>query len=118
MTDIQNSTPHYRDGNAVGFKGNSALTLANGIAAAARVNKTLARRHRQVMEAFTRYGAEGATPELVGVDLGLPVHVVRPRCGELVKRGLLHQIGRRKGDLGCLVTAYSVQRPEAQGVLV
>lgn len=113
MSDNENT---YRDGTAAGWKGNSNEARANSIAAAAHVNKDLGRRHRQVMERLALYGSAGATPEQVAADLRVPVHVVRPRCGELVKRGLLFQVGRRPGDLGCMVTAYSTVRPEAQAV--
>lgn len=114
MTGIDQTEPHYRDGTAAGFKGNSPETLSNGKAAADEVNATLGRRHRQMLDAWAVYGQRGAIPEEVANDLDLPVHVVRPRAGELVKRGLLYQIGRRPGSLGALVTAYSMVRPEAQ----
>ena len=112
MNDTTHNFAHYGDGTAAGFKGNSRESIANSREAAADVGKTLARRHRQMVAAWTPYGASGAIPERIADDLGLPVHVVRPRAGELVKRGLLFQVGRRVGDLGFRVMAYSVVRPE------
>lgn len=112
MTD--ENTPHYRDGTAAGFKGNSKATRATGRAAAEAVTETLGRRHQQMVDAWTRYGVRGAIPEEVAGDLELPVHVVRPRAGELKNRGLLFEIGKRPGLLGCDVMAYSVVRPAEQ----
>lgn len=103
--------PHYGNGTAAGAKGNTPLGLANSEAAASEITKSLARRHRQVVEAFAAYGAGGAIPEEVANDLDLPVHVVRPRCGELRTRKLLHEIGKRPGRMGCDVTAFSVVPP-------
>lgn len=103
----QNVKPHYRDGTAAGHKGNKAT----GKDAAAKVTDDLARRHRQMMDAWTAYGAAGAIPETISNDLDLPVHCVRPRAGELVKRGLLFEIGKAMGAMGHKVTAYSVIRP-------
>src|SRR5690606_5428707 len=94
-----------------GFKGNSAAARETGREAAQGVTETLGRRHQQMMDAWARYGAYGAIPEQVASDLALPVHVVRPRAGELVKRGLLFEIGKRPGLLGCRVMAYSVVKP-------
>ena len=111
-----NDNGHYGEGTAAGYKGNSAETLANGREAAANVDRTLARRHRQMLDIWATYGATGAIPEEIAADLGLPVHLVRPRAGELVKLGKLHQIGRRLGDLGSRVTVYSVERPQAPEV--
>ncbi|MBM0169685.1 hypothetical protein [Altererythrobacter sp. C41] len=107
------STPHYRDGTAAGFKGNSAEARETGKEAAKNVTETLNRRHRQMMEAWAPYGSYGATPEEVAGDLGLPVHVVRPRAGELVKRGMMFEVGKRPGLLGCRVMAYSIVKPSA-----
>ena len=75
------------------------------------VTESLGQRHRQMLAAWTSYGADGATPEQIANDIGLPVHVVRPRAGELVKRGLFFEVGKRQGNLGCQVTAYSVVKP-------
>lgn len=111
-----NERPHYRNGTSAGMKGGSALTRANGRQAADKVNETLAPRHRQMLDAWEGFGAAGAIPEQIAAMLGLPVHLVRPRAGELVKRGLLFEIGRRPGGLGCAVTAYSTVRPEAREV--
>jgi hypothetical protein len=106
--------PHYRDGNAAGFKGNSREAQVTGRAAAEAVTETLGRRHQQMMDAWTLYGARGAIPEEIACDLDLPVHVVRPRAGELTKRGLLFEVGKRPGLLGCAVMAYSITRPAEQ----
>lgn len=116
MNDMSNTPVHYRDGTAAGVKGNSAMARANSQGAAEEVGKTLARRHRQMADTWALYGAAGAIPEQVAAILDLPVHVVRPRAGELVKRGLLFEIGRRLGGLGKPVTIYSTVRPEAPGV--
>lgn len=76
-----------------------------------RLTENLGQRHRLMLSAWTPYGAAGATPEQIANDTGLPVHVVRPRAGELVKRGLFFEVGKRPGNLGCRVTAYSVVKP-------
>ena len=104
--------PHYGNGTAAGFKGNSPEARQNSAAAAHAVNKALGRRHAQMIDAWGRYGAAGAIPEQIADDVGLPVHVVRPRAGELVKRGLLFEAGKRVGGLGCKVMAYAVERPK------
>ncbi|MXO71740.1 hypothetical protein [Alteraurantiacibacter buctensis] len=116
MNDMSNTFPRYRDGTAAGFKGNSTMARENSQEAAEHVSKTLARRHRQMFDAWALYGPAGAIPEQIAEALGLPVHVVRPRAGELVKRGLLFEVGRRMGDMGKPVMAYSIVRPEAQAV--
>lgn len=105
---------HYRTGTAAGFKANSDATRETGRQAAETVTETLARRHRQMIDAWSPYGAVGAIPEQVAADLDLPVHVVRPRAGELVRRGLLFQVGKRPGKMGCNVMAYSVVRPASE----
>lgn len=105
---------NYRDGTAAGYKGNSSEARTASKEAAAGVTETLGRRHQQMMDAWTPYGAEGAIPEQIAEDLGIPLLCVRPRAGELVKRGLLFQLGRRMGGMGCRVIAYSVVKPEAQ----
>ena len=107
MTDFSNG--HYARGTAAGQKGDTET----GRAAADHVNKTLGRRHQQMFDAWDRYGAFGATPETIATDLDLPVHIVRPRAGELVKRGLLFVVGKSKGNLGCDVRRYSTVRPIA-----
>jgi hypothetical protein len=104
--------PRYCDGTAAGFKGNGSEARQNSAAAAHAVNKTLGRRHAQMMAAWLRYGAAGATPEQIADDVGLPVHVVRPRAGELVKRGLLFEAGKRVGGMGFKVMSYAVRQPE------
>ena len=106
---------HYGRGTAAGSKGKSQT----GKDAAEHVNRTLGRRHQQMMEAWTFYGAAGAIPETIANDLDLPVHLVRPRAGELVKLGRLFVVGRSPGELGCKVMRYSVEKPaepEAQEV--
>lgn len=45
------------------------------------------------------------------VDLGLPVHIVRPHASELERKGNLFPMGRAMGGLGHNVTVYSVERP-------
>ncbi len=113
-TDIDQTVTHYREGTAAGYKGNSPETIANSKEAAKAVTETLGRRHRQMLDAWVPYGPRGATPEDVAGELDLPVHVVRPRAGELVKRGLLFQVGKRPGSLGAMVTAYSAVRPRGR----
>ncbi len=103
---------HYRDGTAAGHKGHSAAARANSAGAAAAITKDLGRRQRQVLEAWAFFGKAGAIPEQIANNLSLPVHVIRPRAGELVKRGLLFELDSRKGDLGRDVMAYSITRPE------
>lgn len=104
--------PHYGNGTAAGFKGNSSEARQNSAAGAHAVNKTLGRRHAQMIAAWERYGAAGAIPERIADDVGLPVHVVRPRAGELVKRGLLFEAGKCVGGMGHKVMSYSVIRPK------
>ena len=104
---------HYRDGTAAGFKGNSAAARETGKEAAQGVTETLNRRHQQMMDAWASYGPHGAIPEEIASDLSLPVHVVRPRAGELVRRGLMFEVGKRRGLLGCRVMAYSIVKPSA-----
>ena len=99
--------PHYLHGTAAGFKGETET----GKAAAAMVNETLGRRHKQMLEAWKPFGAAGAIPEQVAEKLELPVHIVRPRAGELVKRGLFFPVGKRAGGLGCEGMAYSTVKP-------
>lgn len=105
------STPHYRDGTAAGFKGNSAAARETSKAAAAEVTKTLGRRHQQMIEAWSLYGQRGAIPEEIADDLGLPLLCVRPRASELAKRGRLFEVGKRTGGMGSKVMAYSVVKP-------
>ena len=101
----------YRKGECAGFKGESPEALKNSREAAEEVTETLGRRHAQVLAAFQKYGATGAIPEDIAADLELQLHIIRPRCGELRKRGMLHEVGRRMGGLGCKVMAYSVIKP-------
>ena len=115
MSYDQEDRPHYGQGTAAGSKGNTPTTKANSEAAASEVTKSLPRRHRQVVEAFAAYGPAGAIPEEIANDLELPVHVVRPRCGELRTRKLLFEVGKRPGRMGCDVTAFSTV-PPADGV--
>lgn len=102
--------PKYREGTAAGFKGISFEARQNSVEAATEVSKGLPRRHRQMVDAWTLYGPSGAIPEQVADDLDLPVHVVRPRAGELVKKALLFEVGKRMGQLGKPVMAYSIHR--------
>lgn len=108
MRDPEN---HYGRGTAAGSKGNTPTSRANSEAGASKATETLPRRHRQVVEAFAVYGPAGAIPEDVANDLDLPVHVVRPRCGELRTRKLLFEVGKRPGRMGCDVTAFSTVPP-------
>lgn len=112
MADNENENPHYGRGTAAGSKGNSKEARSNSEAAAKDVTETLGRRHRQMVDAWSSYGVGGAIPEQVSNDLGLPVHVVRPRAGELVKRKLLFELGKRPGGMGCNVMAYSAVQPD------
>lgn len=109
---LDESKPHYSGGTAADFKGNSLSARQNSAGAAHKVNKTLGRRHAQMLEAWGRYGAAGAIPETISEDVGLPLHLIRPRAGELVKRGLLFETGKRTGGLGCKVMSYSIVKPE------
>lgn len=109
---LDETKPHYSGGTAAGWKGNSPEARQNSAGAAHMVNRTLGKRHAQMLAAWRPYGAAGAIPEQIADDVGLPVHVVRPRAGELVKRGLLFEVGKRAGGLGCKVMAYSVAKPE------
>ena len=111
---MRNESPHYRDGTAAGHKGHSPQARQNSSEAAEAVTQTLGKRHREMMAAWRPYGADGAIPEDIAEDLGLPVHVIRPRAGELVKRGLLFELGRRMGGLGHRVTVYSVEQPKEE----
>lgn len=108
--------PFYGRGTAAGAKGNSEQARHSSQEAAKDVTESLGRRHRQMVEAWAHYGAQGAIPEEIANDLELPVHIVRPRAGELVKRGLLFELDRRPGGMGCRVTAYSVVQPEREAV--
>lgn len=107
--------PHYGNGTAAGFKGNSPEARQSSAAAAHAVNKTIGRRHMQMIAAWGRYGAAGAIPERIADDECLPVHIVRSRAGELVKRGLLFEVGKRVGGLGCKVMAYAAECPKGGG---
>lgn len=109
---MNDDEPNYRRGTAAGFRGNSKATRETGREAAGMVTETLARRHKQMMDAWAAYGPAGAIPETIANDLDLPVHVVRPRAGELATRGLLFPLGKRDGLLGCKVTAYSICNPD------
>lgn len=108
-----NQEPHYGDGTAAGHKGNSPEARGNSRAAADEVTRTLARRQRQMLDAWAIYGRAGAIPEQIADDLGVPVHIVRPRAGELVRLGRLHEVGRRPGGMGHKVMAYSTEEPVA-----
>lgn len=99
---------HYMAGTEAGYKGDKST----GRDAAEAVTRDLANRHKQVFEAWEPYGAAGAIPETVAPALDLPVHVIRPRCCELVKRGLMYENGKSMGGLGHKVTCYTVVRPE------
>lgn len=90
-----------------GWKGDKAT----GRQAAFAIADDLARRHRQVREAFAPFGPAGATCDEVAAALELPVYLVRPRATELERKGLLFAIGKRPGSLGHAVTIYSVIRP-------
>jgi hypothetical protein len=102
-------SPKYPD--MAGWKGNK-LT---GIHAAFAVPKDMGRRHAEVLAAFASSGTGGTTCDAIALDLGLPVHVVRPRASELERRGKLFPIGKAIGGLALKVTVYSVERPFEQG---
>jgi hypothetical protein len=99
-------SPKYPD--MAGWKGNK-LT---GIRAAFAVSKDMGRRHAEVLTAFASSGAHGTTCDAIAADLGLPVHIVRPRASELERKGKLFPVGRAMGGLGHKVTVYSVVAPE------
>lgn len=106
--------PHYGDGTAAGFKGRSKAARENSREAAAAVTETLPRRHQQMVDAWSDFGRMGAIPEQVADNIDLPVHVIRPRCGELVKKGRFHEVGKRPGLMGKPVMAYSVFPPDGE----
>lgn len=93
--------------NMPGWKG----TKSTGRAAAFAVAKDLGRRHRQVIEAFAEFGADGGTCDEVGEALELPVYLVRPRASELERKGQLFLVGKRPGSFGHPVSVYSVVKP-------
>lgn len=103
--------PKYPD--MAGWKGKKRT----GREAAFAVSKDLPRRHGQVLAAFEPHGAAGATCDEICEDLGLPVHVVRPRASELERKGKLFPVGRRDGALGHKVTIYSTVKPDARSEL-
>lgn len=105
---------HYARGTAAGSKGNSAEARQNSRDAADAVTKTLGNRHREMIAAWTPYGLVGAIPEQIANDTDLPVHIIRPRAGELVKRKLLFEVGKRPGGMGKSVMAYSIT-PQPEG---
>lgn len=92
-----------------GWKGDKAT----GRQAAYAIAPDLARRHRQVLEAFAQFGTTGATCDQISEVLELPVYLVRPRASELERLGKLFPIGKRAGALGFKVTVYSVVKPAA-----
>lgn len=106
MTDIADR--HYSRGTAAGAKGHSKQARENSRNAADEVTQDLARRHRQMVEAWTPYGAAGAIPEQIADDLDLPLLCVRPRAGELARRKILFEVGKRPGGMGKPVMAYSI----------
>lgn len=90
-----------------GWKGNKET----GRKAAFAIADDLARRHKQVLEAFAPYGSAGATCEDISTKLDLAVHLVRPRASELERKGKLFPIGKRPGHYGHPVTIYSTVAP-------
>lgn len=90
-----------------GWKGDKAT----GRQAAFAIAPDLARRHRQVLEAFAQHGAAGAICDEIAGTLNLPVYLVRPRASELERLGRLFPIGKRLGAMGFKVTVYSVVKP-------
>lgn len=90
-----------------GWKGDKTT----GRQAAFAIAPDLARRHRQVLEAFAPYGAAGATCDEIAATLSLAVYLVRPRASELERLGKLFPIGKRQGAMGFKVTVYSVVKP-------
>lgn len=93
-----------------GWKGDKAT----GRQAAFAIASDLPRRHRQVMEAFSRYGSRGATCDEISDLLGLAVYLVRPRASELEQKGKLFAVGKRLGTMGHKVTVYSIVKPDSQ----
>jgi predicted Rossmann fold nucleotide-binding protein DprA/Smf involved in DNA uptake len=94
--------------NIPGWKGSKST----GREAAFAIAKKLPTRHAQVMAAIDRYGPAGATCDDIAPQLGLPIHVVRPRASELEVKGKLFAIGKREGAMGHLVTVYTTTKPE------
>ncbi len=92
-----------------GWKGNKST----GIEAAFAVSKDLGRRHAEVMGEFVKYGASGATCDVIAETLGLPVYLVRPRATELEKQGKLFPIGKAMGRMRHKVTVYSTVKRDA-----
>lgn len=91
--------------NSPGWKGSKST----GRNAAFAVGQTIGRRHRQVMDAFTPYGATGATCDDISEALELPPYLIRPRATELDKLGKLFALPeKRMGQMGHKVTVYSV----------
>lgn len=90
-----------------GWKGNKIT----GIRAAFAVSKDMGRRHAEVLSAFASSGAAGTTCDAIAAELGLPVHILRPRASELEKKGKLFPVGKAMGGLGHKVTVYSIERP-------
>lgn len=84
-----------------------------GRKAAFAIAKDLPRRHRQVLSAFEPYGSAGTTCDQIGVDLELPVYLVRPRASELERKGRLWPVGKRPGAFGHSVTIYTAIEPAA-----
>ncbi len=107
--------PKYSNGTAAGHKGHSREARENSRCAAEKVSKSLGPRHRQMIAAWTPYGASGAIPEQIADDEGLPIHIVRPRAGELVRSGQLFELGKRPGLMGSKVMAYSTVKPNGRG---
>lgn len=93
-----------------GWKGNK-LT---GIRAAFAVSKDMGRRHAEVLSAFASSGTDGTTCDAIAADLGLPVHIVRPRASELERKGKLFPIGKAMGAYGHKVTVYSLTKPDEE----
>lgn len=79
-----------------------------GRQAARAIAPALARRQRQVLEAFARFGSAGATCDQIAEALRLQVYLVRPRASELERKNKLFPIGKRPGPMGHSVTVYSV----------
>jgi len=62
------------------------------------VQSTLSPRQRQVLAAIHQLGK--ATNEGIAQHLGLPVHTVTPRTGELEAKGMIRECGRCQTSSG------------------
>jgi|SRR5579871_799469 predicted transcriptional regulator len=76
---------------------------AQSDAAFERLKPVLSRRRREVLDAITRRGLEGAVAKEIATELGLELHKVSGRCSELKALGLIADSGRRRDGAAVLV---------------